>query len=134
MNIEAIQTRRKYKKDKPEEISRKWCEIIEAGTSLPLPGKNNKQPWKFIASWRQQQKELLTDGGWDQAKSGEALLIKSAYGPLDAENTLRIMREAPILIICLKHIAGKSPFESLASRRRFTEIRRPMSIGCAASD
>lgn len=82
--------------------------------------------------WRQQQKELLDqmEAGIRREKSGEALLIKSAYGLPDAENTLRIMREAPILIIVL-NTAGKSPFESLTADERFTEIVDSMSIGAA---
>ena len=131
MNIEAIQTRRSIRKYKPEEISREVVrEIIEAGRLAPS-GKN-KQPWKFIVYGGSSKKELLDqmEAGIRREKSGEALLIKSAYGLPDAENTLRIMREAPILIIVL-NTAGKSPFESLTADERFTEIVDSMSIGAA---
>ncbi len=131
MNIEAIQTRRSIRKYKPEEISREVVrEIIEAGRLAPS-GKN-KQPWKYIVYGGSSKKELLDQmkAGIRREKSGEALLIKSAYGLPDAENTLRIMREAPILIIVL-NTAGKSPFESLTADERFTETVDSMSIGAA---
>ena len=131
MNIEAIQTRRSIRKYKPEEISREVVrEIIEAGRLAPS-GKN-KQPWTFIVYGGSSKKELLDqmEAGIRREKSGEALLIKSAYGLPDAENTLRFMREAPILIIVL-NTAGKSPFESLTADERFTEIVDSMSIGAA---
>ena len=48
-------------------------------------------------------------------------LPESASGIEDAKNTLRIMREAPIMV-CVIDPDGFSPFEALEADQRFKEI------------
>ena len=43
---------------------------------------------------------------------GNSILPDSGYGLPDAGNTLRIMREAPVLIVVMNSY-GKSPFEDI---------------------
>lgn len=55
---------------------------------------------------------------------------ESDYGLPDAGNTLRIMREAPVLIVVMNPY-GKSPFEHITADERVTEIVDSLSIGAA---
>lgn len=128
---EAIRSRRSIRKYRNMDISRADIEqIIEAGSLAPS-GKN-KQPWKFLIYGGEKKRELLLQmekGIWRET-GGNSLLPESAYGLPDAKNTLRIMREAPILIMVLNP-EGKSPFEMLTADERFTEIVDTLSIGAA---
>lgn len=54
----------------------------------------------------------------------------SGDGLPDAGNTLRIMREAPVLIVVMDPY-GKSPFEDITADERVTEIVDSLSIGAA---
>lgn len=73
---------------------------------------------------------LQMEKGLRCESEGNSLLPESAYGLPGAKNTLRIMREAPILIMVLNP-EGKSPFEALTADERFTEIVDTLSIGAA---
>lgn len=55
---------------------------------------------------------------------------ESDYGLPDAGNTLRIMREAPVLIVVMNPY-GKSLFEDITADERVTEIVDSLSIGAA---
>lgn len=58
------------------------------------------------------------------------LLPKSAFGLPDAFNTLRIMREAPAIIIVM-NTNGKSPYKVISTDERVTEICDFLSIGAS---
>lgn len=131
MNTEEIYTRRsirKYKKDMPtlEDINI----ILDAGRVAPS-GKN-KQPWKYLVYAGEKKKELLNamENGLNREKSGESLLVNSRYGLPDAVNTLRIMREAPVIIMVVNP-HGKNPFEQITADERVTEIVDSLSIGAS---
>lgn len=131
MSTEEIYTRRsirKYKKDMLalEDINK----ILDAGRVAPS-GKN-KQPWKFLVYAGEKKNELLhaMENGMNREKSGESLLVNSRHGLPDAVNTLRIMREAPVIILVVNPY-GKSPFEQLTADERVTEIVDSLSIGAA---
>lgn len=128
---EAIRSRRSIRKYRNMDISKADIEqIIEAGSLAPS-GKN-KQPWKFLIYGREKKRELLLqmEKGIRRETEGNSLLPESDYGLPDAKNTLRIMREAPILIMVLNP-EGKSPFEAITADERFTEIVDTLSIGAA---
>lgn len=59
-----------------------------------------------------------------------ALLPNSKTGIPDAKNTLRIMRQAPIIIVVL-NTNGKIPFSEIEADDRFTEICDTLSIGAS---
>ncbi len=131
MSIEAIQNRRSIRKYKSTDIPRDLIyKIIEAGRLAPS-GKN-KQPWKFIVYGGEKKNELLAqmEAGIEREMRGKSLLPNSGFGLADAKNTLRIMKEAPIIIIVL-NIDGKSPFDHITVDERFTEIVDTLSIGAA---
>lgn len=131
---EVIKNRRSIRKYKNINISRKDIEqIIEAGSLAPS-GKN-KQPWRFLVYGGEKKEQLLLQmgKGIQREINGDSLLPESAYGLPDAKNTLRIMQEAPILIMILNP-EGKSPFEVLTADERFTEIVDTLSIGAAVEN
>lgn len=128
---EAIRNRRSIRRYKNTGISREDIEqIIEAGGLAPS-GKN-RQPWKFLVYGGEKKKELLLqmERGIRREIEGASMLPESGYGLPDAKNTLRIMQEAPILIMVVNP-EGKSPFEALTADERFTELVDTLSIGAA---
>jgi len=132
MSIEAIYNRRSIRKYKSKEIPIDILnKILDAGRTAPS-GKN-RQPWKFVVFGGIKKEELLSkmDAGIQRELNEEALLPNSRYGIPDAKNTLRIMKEAPIIIMVF-NTNGKSPFENIATAdERFTEIVDTLSIGAA---
>ena len=68
-------------------------------------------PWKYIV-YTGDGKQKLTDAmakGIEREESGEAKFPDFRYGIADAKNTVRVMREAPVVIVVL-NTNGKSPF------------------------
>lgn len=63
-------------------------------------------------------------------EQGAPLLPKSKFGIPDAKNTLRVMYEAPIIVIVI-NTNGSSPFLSIDSDKRITEICDTLSIGAS---
>ena len=131
MSTEEIYTRRsirKYKKDMLtlEDINK----ILDAGRVAPS-GKN-KQPWKFLVYTGEKKKELLhtMENGLNRERLGESFLVDSRHGLPDAVNTLRIMREAPVIIMVVNP-HGKNPFEQITADERVTEIVDSLSIGAS---
>ena len=129
--IEEIKNRRSIRKYKQTEIPAEIIhQIIQAGRLAPS-GKN-KQPWKFLVYGKEAKRELLLsmEAGIQRELNGNSLLPDSGYGLPDARNTLRIMREAPVLIVVMNPY-GKSPFENITVDERVTEIVDSLSAGAA---
>lgn len=105
-------------------------EILEAGRMAP--SAKNRQPWKYIVFGNKQKQELLNcmELGLKREEHTKPLLPKSASGIPDAKNTLRIMREAPIVILVL-NTNGQSPFLTIDPDERITEICDTLSIGAS---
>ena len=129
MNNSPIYSRRSIRKFKDTPISKEQIEaIIQAGSAAP--SAKNRQPWKCIVLGNQCKEEFLIhmEKGIEREEHSLASLPKSRNGLPDAKNTLRIMRESPILIVVI-NTNGKSPFERLDTDERFTEICDSLSIG-----
>ena len=132
--MDSIQERRSIRKYKNIPVEKNIIEeIIRAG--ILAPSAKNKQPWKYIVYSGTSKDELLDEmeKGLQREKNGKAALPDSAHGLPDAFNTLRIMREAPVLIIVL-NTCGKSPFESICTDKRVTEICDTLSIGASVEN
>lgn len=126
--IAARRSIRKYKQDEvPKDIVR---QIIQAAALAPS-GKN-RQPWRFLVYEKEAKEELLArmEKGIFREMEGEALLPESAYGLPDAKNTLRIMRQAPVVVVVMNP-GGRSPFEPLTNDERMKEIVDSLSAGAA---
>lgn len=129
MNIQAIYDRRSIRKYKDTPVSEKMVEqIIRAGQQAP--SAKNRQPWKCIVFENNAKKELLEciECGLEREYKGKAVLPKSRFGLPDARHTLRIMRQAPVLLIIL-NTNGTSPFLPIDEDRRVSEICDSLSIG-----
>lgn len=108
-------------------------ELIKAASLAP--SAKNRQPWKYLIYTGPVKEALLAhmQRGLEREKNGQPVLPQSAFGLPDAFHTLKIMREAPVLIIIL-NVNGKSPYEPLSVDQRVTEICDSLSIGASVQN
>lgn len=122
---------RKYKEDavKKDDIET----IIQAG--ILAPSAKNRQPWKYIVYTNAAKDDLLEimENGLLRERDGEKLLPQSQDGLPDAFHTLKIMREAPVLII-IENSNGTSPYSEINADARITEICDTLSIGASVQN
>ena len=88
--------------------------------------------WKFIV-YQGKEKDKLVDvmrRGIDSEKITHELMPEWAFAIPDAENTVRIMEEAPCLIAVL-NTNQKTPFSNIGKEKRVVEICDSLSIGAA---
>ncbi|WP_455529965.1 nitroreductase family protein [Ruminococcus sp.] len=129
--MDSINERRSIRKYKPQLIDKKLIgEILSA--AVLAPSAKNRQPWKFIVYSGSSKDELLTkmEEGLFKTKKELAHMPDSEYMLSDAFNTLRIMKEAPTVIMVL-NTNGSSPFRDIDTFARITEICDSLSIGSA---
>lgn len=60
--------------------------------------------------------------GLVRERDGNKLLPNSQNGLPDAFNTLRIMKEVPILLLIIENTNGVSPYSEIDADNRVTEI------------
>lgn len=129
--ISSIHERRSIRKYQDRNVPRELIEeVLNAGRAAP--SAKNRQPWKYIVFGGTYKKELLRamEAGLEREMRGITDLPKSSYGIPDAKNTLRIMQEAPIIIVVLNTNA-KSPFLPVDNDERISEICDTLSIGAS---
>lgn len=104
--------------------------VISAG--ILAPSGKNRQPWSFIIVGGKEKESMLKafQDGIDREKNGNALLPGGGAGIADAQNTLNIIKQAPIIIMVLNKEAG-SPFQQLGNEDKAAEIVDIQSIGAA---
>ena len=122
---------RKYKNEavKREDIDR----IIQA--AILAPSAKNRQPWKYFVYTNEEKENLLNvmEQGLIRERDGEKMLPDSQKGLPDAFHTLKVMREAPVLIV-IENTNGKSPYMDINADERFTEICDSLSIGASVQN
>lgn len=122
---------RKYKEDvvKKDDIET----IIQAG--ILAPSAKNRQPWKYIVYTNAAKDNLLDvmEKGLLRERNEEKLLTQSQNGLPDAFHTLKIMREAPVLII-IENTNGRSPYTEINADGRIAEICDTLSIGASVQN
>ena len=131
MSIKSIYDRRSIRKFQEKDIPLECIyEILNAGRAAP--SAKNRQPWKYIVFGNENKKEFLNamKVGLKREEKGITDLPKSRFGISDAKNTLRIMEEAPILIVVLNTNA-MSPFLQIDNDARIAEICDTLSIGAS---
>ncbi len=132
MNIyEERKSIRKYRPEMiPEESLR---EILEAGRLAP--SAKNRQPWKFLVASGDKKEEIcaLMEQGIAKKKKSKMMPDKFKKGLASAENTLRIMREAPVLVLVMNTHSG-DPYKPLMFGKRVSEIHDSLSIGAAVEN
>ena len=129
--IKEIENRRSIRKYKRHEISKEIIEDIIYSATL-APSAKNRQPWKFIV-YQGEEKSKLVDVMHQGIKSENIthkLMPEWAFAIPDAENTVRVMEEAPCLIAVL-NTNQKTPFDSIEDEKRIVEICDSLSIGAA---
>lgn len=131
MTMNAIYERRSIrkfqKKAVPIDVINK---ILDAGRAAP--SAKNRQPWKYIVFGNAHKKELLDamERGLEREQTGITDMPKSQYGIADAVNTLRIMQQAPVIVVVLNTNAG-FPFARVDNDGRISEICDSLSIGAS---
>ncbi len=129
--IEEINCRRSIRKFKAEPVSDEMIlQLVEAGRMAP--SAKNRQPWKYIVYKNEPKNELLDAmrKGIEREETKQVLLPGSAFGLMDAKNTLRIMQEASAVMM-VENPDGASPFAPLNVDERFKEICDNLSIGAS---
>lgn len=129
--IKEIENRRSIRKYKRHEISKEIIEDIIYSATL-APSAKNRQPWKFIV-YQGEEKSKLVDVMHQEIKLEKIthkLMPEWAFAIPDAENTVRVMEEAPCLIAVL-NTNQKTPFDSIEDEKRIVEICDSLSIGAA---
>lgn len=129
--IKAIDNRRSIRKYTSEEIPQEIIEEMIYAATL-APSAKNRQPWKFIVFKGAAKDELVQvmRQGIENEKETHALMPEWAFAIPDAENTVRVMDEAPCLIVVL-NTNGKTPFAAIDNEKRIVEICDSLSIGAA---
>lgn len=128
--MHCIEQRRSIRKFKDIPVAKELIIELVAAARL-APSAKNRQPWKFIVYSGDKKDELL--GAMQKGiENTEKVLLHTgdASGIPDAKNTLRIMRQAPVIIIVM-NTGGSSPYEEISTEHRTTEICDTLSIGAA---
>lgn len=73
------------------------------------------------------------ESGLIRERDGNKLLPDSQYGLPDTFHTLKIMREAPVLIV-IENTNGTSPYIAIDADDRVTEICDTLSIGASVQN
>lgn len=128
MSIEERRSIRKYTNQPVEKAVIE--EVIQAAALAP--SAKNRQPWKYLV-YAGVEKEKLVDQmeiGLYREREVSPILPESAFGLPDAYNTLRIMREAPVILVVL-NTNGRIPYEEIDTDHRISEICDTLSIGAS---
>ena len=128
--IQAIADRRSIRKYKPDMVPKELIEkILEAG--ILAPSSKNRQPWRFVvASGEEKEKALAAMRQGLSREKEHPLIVKSAGLIAGAENTLRIIEQAPVVIF-ITNALGFEISLPLESEDRIAEICNAQSIGAA---
>lgn len=129
MECSSIYNRRSIRKFLNKAVSKDIIdEIIDAGRMAP--SAKNAQPWRYIVYGNKNKQELLDcmEAGIAREEKSISYMPKVKCGILFAKNTLKIMREAPIVILVLNPKA-KSPFSPISTGDRVFELMDTLSIG-----
>ena len=129
--MNPIYDRRSIRKYKDKLVDKQLIsDMIDAGRVAP--SAKNRQPWKYIVFSGKSKEEMLDkmEAGINREVNDSPSLPASSNGIPDARNTLKIMREAPVIILVL-NTNGKSPFDPVNADDRITEICDTLSIGAS---
>lgn len=127
---DSIYKRRSIRKYKSDMLPKEKIEKILDAARVAPSGKN-RQPWKFIVYGGEKKKEILKVMRAGIKQELKEPLFKNSERLLpDADNTLRIMMKAPVVVFVI-NTNGKSPMENIDMDDRFTEICDTLSIGAA---
>lgn len=133
MENNAIYSRRSIRKFSDKEVPIELIEDILDAARV-APSAKNRQPWKFIVFGNGKKDELIyhMERGILREETGSPLLPDTSNGIPDAKNTLRVMKEAPMIIAVLNTNSKTDlPFTSIDGDERILEICDSLSIGAS---
>ena len=128
--IEAISKRRSIRKFSDREIDKDIIEkILKAGINAPSP--KNIQPWKFVVVTKEGKYEMFDaiNRGIEKIKSNPGSFTNTVFYLSSAEQTLKTMEEAPVIIIVIN--TGKKPLSNQASAQIYKEMTNILSSGAS---
>ncbi|MDR0553251.1 MAG: nitroreductase [Treponema sp.] len=126
--IEAISNRRSVRKFTPQEIDADTLnKILHAG--ILAPSAKNRQPWKFIAVTGQNRREMIKviKTGFEGERSPGGLFENRAYLMLQAEQSLRVMEEAPVTVFVINTEHQFTLTQTV--EEKYSEMANLLSIG-----
>ena len=128
--LSAIIDRRSIRKYKNTQVPQNIVEeIIQAG--MLAPSSKNRQPWKFIVTAGSSKDDaLMVMGKGLEREKKKPLLPESVQHLSGAEYTLRIMKQAPVIIFIVNSL-GIDIQCSLNLEEHVYEICNAQSIGAA---
>lgn len=129
--MRSIYERRSIRKFKNKNISDELItEILKAG--MVSPSSKNRQPWKYIVVSEDAKKDMLLamKRGLKREAEEKSLLPESKQYISGADNTLKIMEQAPVIIFIVNTLS-KSLLHPLSIEERISEICNVQSIGAS---
>lgn len=128
--LSAIINRRSIRKYKSIDVPKHMIEeILQSG--IFAPSSKNRQPWKFIVVTGNAKNDILTVMNKGLKREQERpLLSESTQYLSSAEYTLKIMKQAPVIIFIANSLGLDIHF-SLNPEERIYEICNAQSIGAA---
>jgi len=132
--MKEIEERRSIRKYTEDHVRREDLDaILKAG--MLAPSAKNRQPWKYYVYGGEKKNDVLNamEKGLIREWETEPVLPESRDGLPDAFYTLKIMREAPILIM-VENPFGSSPFLPINTDDRVSEICDTLSIGASVEN
>lgn len=128
--LSAIMNRRSIRRYRPDAVSRDALEEILRAAAL-APSAKNRQPWRFIVAIGAAKAECLDamERGLEREQRRPLLPGSAAHQP-DAWNTLRIMRQAPVVIFVVNPV-GHRIGTTLTAQEHVYELCNAQSIGAA---
>lgn len=131
--IQSIADRRSIRKYKTDEVPREMIEkILQAG--MLAPSSKNRQPWKFVITQGKAKENVCK--AFEQGLKREEkqpFLTESAPYRCGAEYTLKIMRQAPVVIFIVNTLSRNFDQE-LDIEARVSEICNSQSVGAAVEN
>ena len=128
--IKTIEIRRSTRKFTNQEVDKNIIEnILKAAINAPSP-KNN-QPWKFIVITKEKKQELVKvmQNGIEDLKNSFEIVLKEKNFLATAEPSLKIMEEAPVIILVLNTENKQSGRQTPV--RKYLEMANILSAGAA---
>lgn len=126
--LPEIVKRRSIRAYLPKPVSRADIEeVLQAG--VLAPSSKNRQPWRFTVTAGEAKAETLAAMARGLAKEKlRPLLPESARFLSGAEQTLKAMEQAPVIIFAINPL-GRNPRQALGTDEWVSELCNTQSLG-----
>ena len=122
--IQAIEKRRSIRRFKADSLPKESVEAILEAARLAPSGKN-RQPWRFVVVQGEERKQMSA-----HLAQGLALAKAQGHATGSAENTFRIMGEAPVTVFVFAP-EDSAPWTEQTIMQRIMRIVDIQSVGAA---